>query len=78
MFQCGASHTQKAPYEDHFLKGVAMKTNKEGYSLIELVVVLMFVAVMEYDFDNGVNKDLLAQKILGLQVYETNRKRFGR
>ena len=38
--------------------------------------VLMFVAVMEYDFDNGENKDQLAQRILGRQLYEENRKRF--
>lgn len=38
--------------------------------------VLMFVAVMEYDFDNGMDKDQLARKILGPQIYEFNRKRF--
>ncbi len=37
--------------------------------------VLQVVAVMEYDFENGQNKDLLAQKILGPQVYEKNKKR---
>lgn len=39
--------------------------------------VLMFVAVMEYDFDNGTNKDQLAQKVLGPQIYEINRRRLG-
>ncbi len=37
--------------------------------------VLQVVAVMEYDFDNGQNKDMLAQKILGPQVYEKNKQR---
>ncbi len=37
--------------------------------------VLQIAAVMEYDFDNGQNKDLLAQKILGPQVYEVNKQR---
>ncbi len=37
--------------------------------------VLQVVAVMEYDFDNGQNKDMLAQKILGQKFYETNKKR---
>lgn len=37
--------------------------------------ILEIVAVMEYDFDNGQNKDQLAQKILGQQVYEKNRER---
>ncbi len=37
--------------------------------------ILQVVAVMEYDFDNGQNKDMLAQKILGPQVYEKNKQR---
>lgn len=37
--------------------------------------ILQVVAVMEYDFDNGQNKDLMAQKILGPQVYEENKQR---
>ncbi len=38
--------------------------------------VLQVVAVMEYDFDNGQNKDALAQKILGASFYEKNKQRF--
>ncbi len=37
--------------------------------------VLMVAAVMEYDFDNGMNKDQLAFKILGPQLYEMNKNR---
>ena len=37
--------------------------------------VLQVAAVMEYDFGNGQDPDLLAQKMLGPQVYEQNRKR---
>jgi len=37
--------------------------------------VLQVVAVMEYDFGNGQNPDLLAQKILGQQFYEKNKQR---
>ncbi len=37
--------------------------------------VLMFAAVMEYDFDNGTDKDQLARQILGPQIYEVNRMR---
>ncbi|MEW5894665.1 MAG: hypothetical protein AB1650_02740 [Candidatus Omnitrophota bacterium] len=40
--------------------------------------VLKFVAVMEYDFDNGTDKDQLARQILGPQLYEYNRQRFAR
>ncbi len=37
--------------------------------------LLQVVAVMEYDFDNGEDKDVLAQKVLGPQVYEKNKQR---
>ena len=37
--------------------------------------VLQVVAVMEYDFENGQNKDELAQKILGPSFYQKNKQR---
>lgn len=37
--------------------------------------VLEVAAVMEYDFDNGQNKDVLARKVLGEQIYEKNKER---
>ncbi|MFC1510486.1 hypothetical protein ACFL49_02385 [Candidatus Omnitrophota bacterium] len=40
--------------------------------------VLKFVAIMEYDFDNGKNKDALARHLLGEKVYQENQKRLGR
>ncbi len=40
--------------------------------------VLQVLAVMEYDFDNGVDRDLVARKILGSQGYEANKKRLGK
>jgi hypothetical protein len=40
--------------------------------------VMMVVAIVEYDFDNGINKDILAYKILGSQeAVEQNKKRLG-
>lgn len=39
--------------------------------------ILMIVAVTEYDFDNGHDKDQLAYRILGEKVYRENRKRLG-
>ena len=39
--------------------------------------VLQVVAIIEYDFDNGQNKDELARKILGEQGYLANKKRLG-
>ena len=41
-------------------------------SLPSLVKIL---AVMEYDFYNGQNKETLAQQVLGDKLYESNRKR---
>ncbi len=40
--------------------------------------VLQLVAVMQYDFDNGMDKDALAKKMLGEQLYLANKKRLGR
>ena len=37
--------------------------------------VVIILAVMDYDFDNGQDKDLLAQKILGPSIYEANKAR---
>ncbi len=37
--------------------------------------ILQVVTVMEYDFENGEDKETLAQKILGPQVYEKNKQR---
>jgi hypothetical protein len=46
--------------------------NKSFMELLEIV------AIMEYDFDVGKDKDTLARQILGPQAYEINRKRLGR
>jgi hypothetical protein len=40
--------------------------------------ILQIVAIMQYDFDNGMNKDALAQKMLGPDLYASNKKRLGR
>lgn len=39
--------------------------------------VFMIVAVLEYDFDNGQDRDALARQILGEPLYSQNRKRLG-
>jgi len=38
--------------------------------------LLQMVAIVDYDFDNGMNKDDLARKILGEAGYEANKQRF--
>ena len=37
--------------------------------------LLQMVAVMEYDFNNGQDKDILAKQLLGEQGYQTNKQR---
>jgi len=38
--------------------------------------LVQMVAIVEYDFDNGMNKDELAKKVLGEAGYEANKQRF--
>jgi hypothetical protein len=38
--------------------------------------LLQIMAIIEYDFDNGMDKDALAKKVLGESGYEANKKRF--
>jgi hypothetical protein len=38
--------------------------------------LIQIVAIVDYDFDNGMNKDDLARKVLGEAGFEANRKRF--
>lgn len=40
--------------------------------------VLKIAAIVEYDFNNGLDKDQMALKILGQQGFEANKKRLGR
>ena len=39
--------------------------------------LLQFMAIVEYDFDNGTDKDQLAKKFLGEQAWKSNRHRLG-
>ena len=38
--------------------------------------LLQMLAIIDYDFDNGMDKDALAKKVLGEAGYEENKKRF--
>ncbi|VAX36689.1 hypothetical protein MNBD_UNCLBAC01-1241 [hydrothermal vent metagenome] len=40
--------------------------------------VLRLVAIIEYDFGNGRDKDLMAVEVLGEEVYRKNKQRLGR
>jgi len=37
--------------------------------------ILRILAVMDYDFDNGTNKDLMAREVLGVKLYLENKRR---
>ena len=41
----------------------------------DILSILKMMAVMEYDFYNGQNKDALAKEVLGEQMYKTIRAR---
>jgi hypothetical protein len=47
----------------------------EGFLSAPFANVLSYAAIVEYDFDNGVNKDELARQVLGAEQFEANRKR---
>ena len=38
--------------------------------------LLQIAAIVDYDFDNGMDKDELARKVLGEAGFEANKKRF--
>ncbi len=40
--------------------------------------IIQIVAIMEYDFDNGMDRDTLAHTVLGDAMYHVNKKRLGR
>ena len=39
--------------------------------------LVKIAAIMEYDFDNGQNKDMVARQYLGEQLYQSNKTRLG-
>ncbi|MEI8013126.1 MAG: hypothetical protein WCI27_11735, partial [Candidatus Omnitrophota bacterium] len=47
----------------------------EGFLSAPFSNVLSYAAIVEYDFDNGTDKDTLARNILGEQQFLANRKR---
>lgn len=49
--------------------------NNPTMKSLSLPVILKITAVMEYDFYNGVEKDKLAQEILGPQIYQMVKSR---
>jgi len=79
-------------YLDHYRdQGVRISRSPIHYvEVIDLIVestpeilnkpfkdLIRFVAVMEYDFDMGIDKDMLALQVLGDVLYRQNRQRIG-
>ena len=56
----------------------AMATQNPGILKQPFRGIMQLVAIIEYDFDNGMNKDLMAKKILGEHVFSVNKRRLGR
>jgi hypothetical protein len=53
----------------------ALGEQMTGFLSAPFTNVLSYAAIVEYDFDNGTNKDELARQILGSGQFESNRKR---
>lgn len=78
--------------EDYRIKGIEIK--KDPYHYAKLIDAMSFdkpemlknpfdrllqiVAIVEYDFNNGANPDMMAQQVLGDQGYLQNKKRLGK
>ena len=52
-----------------------MSEGSPGMLVQSIDQVLKIVAIIEYDFDNGQNKESLALKILGPQMFQRNKER---
>ena len=47
----------------------------QGFLDAPFMNVLSYAAIVEYDFDNGEDKDALARKVLGEEQFTSNRRR---
>lgn len=60
----------------HYVGMIDLMSNQSPEMLKQpFWVILRMVAIMEYDFDNGVDPDVLARKALGKSLYEKNKMR---
>ena len=53
----------------------ALGEQMAGFLAAPFANVLSYAAIVEYDFDNGTNKDELARQVLGAEQFQSNRKR---
>lgn len=62
----------------HYVKLIdSMMVQNPGIFKSAFKDVMKFMAIIEYDFDNGMDKDRLALQLLGQETYEANKKRLG-
>jgi hypothetical protein len=61
----------------HYVQMIDQMT-KQTPQMLEMPFgeLLKIMAIIDYDFDNGLNKDDLARKVLGDAGFEVNKKRF--
>jgi hypothetical protein len=63
---------------EHYVDLIDAMTAQDPQALdLPFAQIMQVVAVLEYDFDNGQNKDTLAQQILGREAFIANRERLG-
>lgn len=74
--QQGVEITKSPEHYIEFIDGLIMQNPTFLQNRFEDLFRL--AAIMEYDFDNGVDKNELARRVLGDQIYEQNRKRLGK
>jgi hypothetical protein len=74
LFKQNQSATISKP-ADFYVARVDQLTEQEVGAGRALPDLIRFAAVMEYDYDVGLDQDELAKKMLGPQLYELNRQR---
>ncbi len=61
----------------HYVQMIdAMSTDNPKMLDMPFGDLIKVLAIIEYDFDNGMDKDALAKKVLGQAGFEANKKRF--
>lgn len=71
----GISITKSAPYYSQVID--AMTQTRPEMLQQPFPNLLQTIAIIEYDFNNGMDKDAMAQKVLGESAFAQNRQRLG-
>lgn len=68
-------HVQIEKTPNFYLDRLDEVSQQEAMKQLSIERVVMMLAIMEYDFGNGMDPDALARRVLGPVVYEANKKR---